>query len=339
MTNAAMDTALVRRSGFGSSPTEWEAAKEMAKVFADSEMIPKGYRGKWQDVLVAMQLGAEVGLSPMAALQSIRVINGQPGLYGDGFLAVIQSSPLYVKHEEYYVTGQGEQVDHVSLKDLEHDETMAVSTFWRKGAAKPFTETFSIGDAKKAHLINKDGPWKEYPARMMKWRARAWAGRDGFSDALRGMKMIAELEDLPVIDIEPSAESRVVEMPQRRSEKQTEPAPETPTPDPREPAPPPAKPAKPKPATPEPEPTDTEAYDAMVIIDTTYMEKDGQPYYKITAKKEKAPLAFDFITRDKAVGALAESAAGSPQTFTLRYKVWKRPDKKPVKELVDIAAS
>jgi hypothetical protein len=343
-------TQLTTRStgadiAFGISAVNWEHAYKMAKVIADSEMIPKQYRGRPADVVVAMQHGAEVGLPPMAALQSIAVINGRPGLYGDGFLAVIMASPRYDRHEEYYVTAHGEHVEHLSVRDLTEDETKAVSKFWRRGVATPFTGTFSIADAKKANLWKKDGPWQEYPQRQLLWRARGYAGRNGFAAELRGMVITAELHDIPA---EPE-EQRVIEMPQRRSEKpDPEPAPE---PDPREPAPPspspgpaapPAKPAKGKPApSKKPDATagDTQVYEAMVITETNYIEKDGEGYYKIEAKKQNAPLAFDFITRDQAVGAFAESAAGSPQTFKLTYRPWKRPDKPIVKELVEIVAS
>ena len=364
----APDTQLMTRRtgaeiGFGITAINWEDAFRMAKVIADSEMIPKGYRGKPADVVVAMQMGAEVGLGPMAALQSIRVINGQPGLYGDGFLAVIMASPRYVRHEEYYVTAQGEVVEHLSVKDLTEDETTAVSKFWRKGIEKPFTGTFSIADAKKANLWKKEGPWQEYPARQMKWRARGWGGRDGFAAELRGMKMVAELEDMPD-DIEvreaPRDDPRPRVMPIRRSEKpepldiiddQPAAAPSVPTgASPSVPTRPagssPSRQAAGKRAAP---PSGSSAdpavqlLESMVITETNYCTpKDDDPYYEIKAQVSKAgsaPLGFVFSTKEKLVYELAQSAEGSEATFNLTWKPRHRKDKSAVKELVAIAAS
>ena len=77
------------------TPTNFTEAVTFAKMLSTSELVPKDYRGKHLNILVAMQLGAEVGLQPMAALQSIAVINGKPSLYGDAALAVVQSQPSY----------------------------------------------------------------------------------------------------------------------------------------------------------------------------------------------------------------------------------------------------
>src|SRR4029453_12298652 len=104
----------------------------------------------------------------MPALQSIGVVNGRPGLYGDGFLAVITNAPAYVTHEEFYLVG-GQRREHLTAGELKLDATAAVTRFVRRGHAEPFTATFSIGDARKAGLLGKEGPWTQYPARMLRW--------------------------------------------------------------------------------------------------------------------------------------------------------------------------
>jgi hypothetical protein len=40
--------------------------------------VSKDYGGQPEDIMVALQLGSEVGLRPMEALQNIAVINGRP---------------------------------------------------------------------------------------------------------------------------------------------------------------------------------------------------------------------------------------------------------------------
>jgi hypothetical protein len=63
----------------GLAPLEVDAAWRFAKMLAGSSMVPKQFQNRPEDVLVAMQYGVEVGLPPMASLQSIAVINGRPG--------------------------------------------------------------------------------------------------------------------------------------------------------------------------------------------------------------------------------------------------------------------
>jgi hypothetical protein len=133
--------------------------------------------------MLAIQHGSEVGLSPMQSLQSIAVINGRPTIWGDAALALVQSSPVceYVRE---YTEGDGEQL-------------VAVCEAKRRGYPTPTTVRFSVADAKKAGLWGKAGPWQNYPARMLTLRARGFALRNAFADALRGLITAEEAQDYP----------------------------------------------------------------------------------------------------------------------------------------------
>lgn len=156
---------------------------EMSKMIAASDLAPKDYQGRAGNVLVAMQMGSELGLAPMQAIQNIAVINGRPSLWGDAMLAVVQSHPDFVDIEE------------MDMKDIEAAGA-ATCTIHRKGRTSR-TATFSVNDAKTAKLWGKGGPWSQYPSRMLQMRARAFACRDMFSDALRGIQSAEEARDIP----------------------------------------------------------------------------------------------------------------------------------------------
>lgn len=144
-------------------------------------------------IVVAMQLGAEVGLPPMAAIQNVMVINGRPSLFGDVQLGVIRSTRLFDDNAfREWFEGEG-------------DDLTAYCRVRRIGG-QPITQRFSVRQAKRAKLWNKIGPWTDYPERMLQWRARGWALRDGFSDALKGLSLSVE-EARDFIDVEPMAES------------------------------------------------------------------------------------------------------------------------------------
>jgi hypothetical protein len=145
------------------------------KAVVNSTLAPKSFDTP-EKVMVAIQAGMEVGLAPMQALQSIAVVNGKPCIFGDAALA------LAMRHPEF------EDIDEVAGTDK------ATCTIKRRGRT-PCVRTFSMEDAKRAKLTGRDGPWQQYPQRMLQMRARSWALRDSFPDALRGFGVTEEVRD------------------------------------------------------------------------------------------------------------------------------------------------
>lgn len=179
-----------RGGGFALQPTSMQEAMQMAEMLSSSQMVPKTYQNKPQDTLVAMMMGSELGLNPIQSLQNIAVINGKPAIYGDALLALVQSHPKFGGHEESF-----------------DDATMtATCSVWRKGDDTRHTVSFSKADAEKAALWGKQGPWQNYPKRMLMWRARGYALRDKFADALGGLINVEEAQDIPIErEINPAA--------------------------------------------------------------------------------------------------------------------------------------
>ena len=174
--------ALVQNTGF-LTPTNLQEAMKIADLLANSQIVPKDYQKNPGNILVAMQWGAEIGLQPLQAMQNIAVINGRPSLWGDAVLALVRSSGLLEQFEE---------------TQTEDEATCIVK---RKGH-KAVIKTFSKEDAKRAGLLSKQGPWSQYPKRMMQMRARGYALRDEFTDILKGFG-VAEEERDKEIDVTP----------------------------------------------------------------------------------------------------------------------------------------
>jgi len=187
------------------TPRSLEESMAFAEKLSQSKLVPQGYQGKPNDILVAMQYGYEIGLAPMQALSSIAVINGRACLWGDGALAVVQKSGLMENFKE------------MTADEIRQAER---AIFWakRRGVAEPIIREFSVADAKKAGLWGKTGPWSSYPYRMLQMRARSWGLRDGFSDALKGLAIGEEIQD-----VQPTEAPRVLAMPRRLSESRPEP--------------------------------------------------------------------------------------------------------------------
>lgn len=150
-------------------------------TMAKSQLVPTAYRNKPEDILVCVQHGAELGLKPLQALNTIAVIQGRPTLYGDGLPALLWGSGLLESMDEYF-EGDG-------------DKLTAVCRMKRRGSDIPILRTFSVAEAKAAGLWGKSGPWTLYTRRMLQMRARSWAARDGFADVLRGLHVREEVQD------------------------------------------------------------------------------------------------------------------------------------------------
>ena len=79
---------------------------------------------------------------------------------------------------------------------------VATCSAQRRGYPAPITSTFSVADAKAAGLWGKQGPWSQYPKRMLAMRARGFALRNAFADVLRGLVTAEEAQDYPDTGIE-----------------------------------------------------------------------------------------------------------------------------------------
>jgi len=299
----------------GIAPQSVEEGWRLATILAESELVPKVYRKRPADILVAIQYGIEVGFAPMQALQSIAVINGRASVWGDGFMALLMSSPLYRDHDEYYEV-KGERRDGLTVDDLKADDTTAVCTFWRQGKAMPVTRRFSIGQAKKSGLLGKEGPWATYPDRMMAMRARSWAGRDTFPDLLRGIRTAEEALDTPEIDpidvqpVQPRRASEAANHQTRPPSPQAEAVPEASTPVADQP---PAVATAPAAGPPQKE------LRGLLVTHTAFVKpKAGEPYYEITTQlPDGAPRIF--VTRDERVYKEAASFEDSSHRITAGY--------------------
>lgn len=176
-------------------PQNFEGLWRMATIMATSGMMPDKMN-KPETVFVAVQMGLEVGLPPMASVQNIAVINGRPAIWGDAVLGVVRASGQLESFNEYF---EG---------DFPNNGYKAIAVAKRKGEPNEIKREFSIKDAiiaglwcfgnEKATDKQKYTPWYKYPKRMLQMRARSWALRDGFGDVLRGIQMREEVIDYDI---------------------------------------------------------------------------------------------------------------------------------------------
>jgi hypothetical protein len=165
-----------------------EQIRTLARHYISASMVPKGLEGRSLAetegrVMIAIEFGTSIGLTPLQCMQSVMIVNGRPVLWGDAPMSLVTRHNDYGGFESKYA-GEGDDFGC----------TFTLSRILR-GKTQTTSQTFTVGDAKKAGLWGKGGPWSNYPKRMLMYRARSFCIRDTFPDALRGAGIAEEFDE------------------------------------------------------------------------------------------------------------------------------------------------
>ena len=161
-------------------PKSFDEVIRFAEIVAKTNLIPEAYQRNPAGIVAAVIWGDALGLSPMPSLQAIAP-GPRPFMWGDGLVAICRNRPDWDGMEER-LEGEGENM-------------VAYCTCKRKGQPS-VTRSFSMKDAQRASLTTKK-TWQQYPQRMLPARARGFAIRDQWQDALMGLITEAEARDFP----------------------------------------------------------------------------------------------------------------------------------------------
>lgn len=155
---------------------EWaqsaDAAYQVAERLSSSAFVPAQFKGKPVELTAAILSGLEVGLSPMAAMRSFDIIQGQAAPRAITLRAVVQSHG----HEMVLV---------------ESTSTRCRMKGRRRGSDDWQAVTWTIERARDLALTGKDN-WKKQPAAMLMARATSELARLIASDAILGIGYSSE---------------------------------------------------------------------------------------------------------------------------------------------------
>lgn len=143
--------------------------------------------------MVIMQ-GMELGLPPMQSIQLLAMINGRIVAHSEAVPGILLSKGFKIKE-----TWSGTPMA----------DNWSCSIELTRPDGQVFTGSFSVADAKQAQLWDQsatktafgktkpnDSAWFRYPKRMLKARALGFVGKDGGADALKGLMVREEMEDM-----------------------------------------------------------------------------------------------------------------------------------------------
>lgn len=154
-----------------------------SKLAAEGDIIPKEYRGKPSNILVAIGFGSAMGLSYADSLYRINVIQGKPTMSAE----LIASQVRKAGHKlRVYKDEKNLRVKAVIIRkdDPDFEFTAVRDKEW----------------AQKMGLATKDN-YRKQPMTMLTWRAITAVAREACPEALYGVAYSPdELEDMPRVD-------------------------------------------------------------------------------------------------------------------------------------------
>jgi len=166
-----------------------------AQYAVKSEIVPRGDTP--EAVLIKIQAGAELGITPMRALQNLVVFNGRVSMMEKLANALVLGSGVLAADGQVEVWFTGQEFDD--------DYTCHVRSR-RRDQNKSNETTFSVKDAKLARLWGKAqdrgvSPWVAFPKRMLAARAKQHHFQDHFGDVTLGTALSEAAMDDGVITV------------------------------------------------------------------------------------------------------------------------------------------
>lgn len=153
---------------------------QFADLVTQGDMVPKDYRNKPANAMLAIGLGQSMGLSPAESLYRIDVIQGKPTASAELIASNIRKA------------------GHTLRVEVDEQNTSVRATVYRADDPEfPHSVVRDMKWAQQMGLVNKDN-YKRQPLTMLQWRAISGVGRLACPEALYGVQYTPdELGDMP----------------------------------------------------------------------------------------------------------------------------------------------
>lgn len=163
--------------------SSFNAAMKIAQTLAKSKVVPSSLQGKADDIFAILAMGAEIGIKPMQALNSINVIQGKPCVSPQLMMAMVRGKlPSCIINIKQNVDTKS--VSCVTARSKEEFD-----------AGLYYEATWDMARAERMGLSLKDNYLKQAKT-MLTWRAVAEACRITFPDIIMGLYVPEEFQDL-----------------------------------------------------------------------------------------------------------------------------------------------
>ena len=167
----------------------FEHAQRVARVFAESDLVPKHFQGKIANCVIALNYAQRMGLDPFMVFQNLYIVYGRPGLESKLVIALINQSGKYSTPLQFDFEGSGD------------DYGCTAHATDAKSKKEVFGPKITWKIVKGEKWDTKDGSkWKTMPEVMFRYRAASWFCNVNCPEVKLGMPTVEELHD--VVDLE-----------------------------------------------------------------------------------------------------------------------------------------
>jgi hypothetical protein len=166
----------------------YEHCLELSRIYSKSGLVPQSYQDKPQDCFVAISMAQRMDLDPLFVMQNLYVVKGKPSWAGQACIALINGCGRF-KDVHHVYTGE---------KGTESRGCRVVATRVSNGEVVEGPDvTLAMA---KAEGWTSNSKWRNMPELMLAYRSSAFFARVYCPEALMGIQMADEVEDVAKSD-------------------------------------------------------------------------------------------------------------------------------------------
>lgn len=173
----------------------FDHAQRVAKMLSSSSLVPSDYRGRIENCLIALEMSARIGASPMMVMQNLHIIQGRPSWSSPFIIASLNSCGRFepLRFRQVGEPSNDTYGYEVVTKDKKGNELVGPAVTWAMVKSEGW-------------LAKNGSKWKTMPELMFRYRAAAFFGRLYAPDILMGMQTAEEIIDIAPTVVEQPAQ-------------------------------------------------------------------------------------------------------------------------------------
>ncbi|WHQ72725.1 hypothetical protein KEC54_13915 [Methylorubrum extorquens] len=167
--------------GIFAAPDKFEHAQRVAKVFAESALVPSHFQNKLANCLIALNIADRMGEDPLTVMQNLAIVSGKPCWQTQYMIARANKSGVFSSRITWRAEGQGGDLAVTASAALaDSGEVVSVAV--------------SMAMAKADGWL-KNAKYQSMPEHMLRWRSAAMLIRLYAPEVMLGIQSTEEVED------------------------------------------------------------------------------------------------------------------------------------------------
>ena len=176
---------IVQKKDENSVLENFRGQYKIAMQYAKSDLVPPIFKGKPENVIIAMGLSEKIGIDLFSVMQNLTIVKGKIGWTGSFCKILIEKTGKYTDIEYVFVGEKGKDDYGCYLQATQKSNNKII-----KGTVVDMAMV-------KAENWISNPKWKSMPQQMLCYRAASFFARLYCPEALSGIYTQEENEDIP----------------------------------------------------------------------------------------------------------------------------------------------